>query len=386
MDNNTVELHPHNPNWAIIFNQEAAQLKPIFAENLVSIHHIGSTAIPGIVAKPIIDILVIVKDMNKIEELNKQLEKIGYTARGELVVEGSKYFHKGNSKRTHHIHVFEEKHPAANHYIRFRDYLSAHPKEAKRYEALKIHLAEKHGSEREKYRAGKKDFIVELHKSAEAWFNHLQKLGPNPETHYPMCHVGNVKNKVVFLKNFIKSPNIIVGDYTYYHHKDGGERFEKENVLYHEPIIGDKLVIGKFTQIAMDAKFIMNASTHQMDGISTYPFMPFGGAFANYTPNFPLKGDTIIGNDVWIGYDACIMPGLSIGDGAIIGTRALVTKDVEPYTIIGGNPGKVIRKRFDDQTIAKLLEIKWWDWPIERIVSNLDAITGSNIDKLSKIV
>jgi virginiamycin A acetyltransferase len=207
--------------------------------------------------------------------------------------------------------------------------------------------------------------------------------GPTAETTYPFPKVAN---KIAFLKNVIKNPNIIVGDYTYYHDADGADQFEKNNVLYHEEIIGDKLQIAKFCQIAMGTQFIMNASSHQMSGFSTYPFAVFNENWAkSYQVNFPYFGDTIVGNDVWIGYRATIYPGVKIGDGAIIGTRALVTKDVEPYTIVGGNPAKVIRKRFSDEVIKDLLTIQWWNWPIDTVLQNLDAITGADIDRLKAV-
>ena len=191
----------------------------------------------------------------------------------------------------------------------------------------------------------------------------------SPDTKYPLPHVGST---LVLLKNFITKPNIIVGDYTYYHNHENAEHFETKNVLYHEDFLKDKLIIGKFCQIASGATFIMNASLHQMDGFSTFPFVIFGGSWAKiHKPNFPFKGDTIVGNDVWIGYNATIMQGITIGDGAIISANAHVVKDVEPYSIVGGNPAKEIKKRFDDTTIKELLKIKWWNWPIEKITKNI---------------
>lgn len=181
----------------------------------------------------------------------------------------------------------------------------------------------------------------------------------------------------------ITRPNIIVGDYTYYHDTKGADGFEERNVLYHEEFVGDRLIIGKFCQIAMDAQFIMNASMHQMSGFSTYPFAIFNENWAkSYEADFPYLGDTVIGNDVWIGYKATIFPGVQIGDGAIIGSRVMVTKNVPPYTIVGGNPAKMIRHRFDETTIKELLEIQWWDWPIETILGHLPEITGADIKKL----
>jgi virginiamycin A acetyltransferase len=190
-------------------------------------------------------------------------------------------------------------------------------------------------------------------------------------------------NRLCFLKNIIKNPNIIVGDYTYYDDFENVENFEK-NVKYHFDFIGDKLIIGKFCMIASDVTFIMNGANHLADAISSYPFAIFGEdwAYAMDGKSYPVKGDTIIGNDIWIGYKATIMPGIKIGDGAIIATGSVVTKDVEPYSIVGGNPAKEIRKRFSGEEIAALLEIRWWDWDIEKITKNVRHLTGNNIGLL----
>ena len=172
--------------------------------------------------------------------------------------------------------------------------------------------------------------------------------------------------QTIYLKNVITRPNIEVGDYTIYNDFSNDPRdFEKNNVLYHYPINKDKLIIGKFCSIACKAKFLMTSGNHSMKSLSTYTFPIFYEEWdetLNVKDAWDNKGDIIIGNDVWIGYDAIIMSGVKIGDGAIIGTRALVTKDVAPYTIVGGVPAKPIKKRFDDDIISKLLDIKWWDW------------------------
>ncbi len=199
----------------------------------------------------------------------------------------------------------------------------------------------------------------------------------DPVEPYPF--VGQVRN-FIFLKNFITNPNIIVGDYTYYHDTDRPERFEHENVIM--PFFC-KLQVGKFCQIAQGTKFIMSAANHQMSGFSTFPFFIFGGDNAKYELDLPQKGDTIVGNDVWFGHHSVVMPGVTIGDGAIIGAYSLVTKDVPPYTIVGGNPAKIIRKRFDDETVAKLKDIAWWDWDIEKITKMIPHIVGADIDALS---
>lgn len=206
---------------------------------------------------------------------------------------------------------------------------------------------------------------------------------PNPDEKHPMEHA----LRVGFLKNFITSENIIVGDYTYYDDSKGAENFEK-NVLYHYPFIGDKLIIGKFCAIATDVEFIMNGANHLMASFSTYPFWIFGKDWAKVMPDLkdlPYKGDTIIGNDVWIGYKTTIMPGVKIGDGAIIAAKSVVTKDVPPYAIVGGNPAKVIKYRFDADIIEQLLRIAWWDWTIETITQNLQAIIQNDIERLNKI-
>ena len=192
--------------------------------------------------------------------------------------------------------------------------------------------------------------------------------------------------QVCYLRNAITRPNIVVGDYTYYDDPDGPERFE-QNVLYHFPFVGDKLVIGKFCALAKDVKFIMNGANHLMSGFSTYPFYIFGNGWERATPHreaFPYKGDTVVGNDVWIGYDAMVMPGVRIGDGAIVATRSVVAADVPPYAIIGGNPAKVIRRRFSDEMIAELLEIAWWNWSADKISRNLEHIMASDLDALRR--
>lgn len=193
--------------------------------------------------------------------------------------------------------------------------------------------------------------------------------------------------ETVYLKNVITNPNIIVGDFTMYNdYVNDPKLFEKNNVLYQYPINHDKLIIGKFCSIACGAKFIFNSANHTLSSLSTYPFPIFfeewGLDVKNITNAWDNKGDIVIGNDVWIGYEAVIMSGVTIGDGAIIGTRAVVTKDVEPYTIVGGVPAKPIRKRFSEYVISSLLEIKWWDWPKERIAENINAIQSGCIEQL----
>lgn len=192
--------------------------------------------------------------------------------------------------------------------------------------------------------------------------------------------------KMVYIKNIITSKNIIAGDYSYYDDEIDGCNFEK-NVLYHFDFIGDKLIIGKFCAIASGVKFIMNGANHQIDTISTFPFYIFGDDWAKVIPDkeqLPYKGDTIVGNDVWIGYESVIMPGVKIGNGVVIASKSVVTKDIEPYSIVGGNPAKLIRKRFDEEQINRLERIAWWNWTIEDITQSLPLITNTNIEELEK--
>lgn len=191
-------------------------------------------------------------------------------------------------------------------------------------------------------------------------------------------------DKLCFLKNVVKNPNIHIGDYTYYDDFENVSNFEK-NVKYHFEFIGDKLIIGKFCMIASDVKFIMNGANHLTKAVSAYPFAIFGQDWkdAMKDKNYPTKGDTEVGNDVWIGFNSTIMPGVSIGHGAIIAANSTVTKDVEAYTIVGGNPAKEIRKRFSNDQIQQLLKIKWWDWEIEKITSNIQHLTSENFEDLS---
>lgn len=207
-------------------------------------------------------------------------------------------------------------------------------------------------------------------------------FGPNPNNKEPMTGYPQVG----YLKNFIKSENIIVGDYTYYDDPDGPENFER-NVLYHFPFIGDKLIIGKFCAIAKDVKFIMNGANHKASGFSTYPFYIFGNGWEKVMPkegDLPFKGDTEIGNDVWIGYDSTIMPGVKVGNGAIIASKSVVTKDVPAYSVWGGNPATHIKYRFEQSTIDELLRLEWWNWSPIKITANLDTIMSCDLLALHK--
>ena len=190
--------------------------------------------------------------------------------------------------------------------------------------------------------------------------------------------------QVCFIRNTLKNPNIVVGDYTYYDDPEDSENFER-NVLYHYPFVGDKLVIGKFCALARGVKFIMNGANHKLTGFSTYPFGIFGQGWEAAIPapeNLPSRGDTVVGNDVWIGYDALVMPGVQIGNGAIVAARAVVVKDVPAYAVVGGNPAKVLKSRFPPETVAALEQIAWWNWPVEKITRNLKAIVSADLDTL----
>lgn len=209
----------------------------------------------------------------------------------------------------------------------------------------------------------------------------MNNTGPDKNLQFPLPNY----QKLCFLKNIIKNPNIEVGDYTYYDDFEDVANFEK-NVKYHFDFVGDKLIIGKFCMIASGVTFIMNGANHLTDAITTFPFAIFGNGWegAMEGKSYPTKGNIIIGNDVWIGYNATIMAGVKVGDGAIIGTNATVTKDVEPYSIVGGNPAKEIRKRFTTEQIKTLLNLKWWYWSIEKITANLHSLTSNNIDALKE--
>ncbi|MBN1238907.1 MAG: Vat family streptogramin A O-acetyltransferase [Gammaproteobacteria bacterium] len=204
--------------------------------------------------------------------------------------------------------------------------------------------------------------------------------GPDPRDKHPMKGFP----QVCFIRNTVSNPNIVVGEYTYYDDPDGPENFER-NVLYHYPFIGDKLIIGRFCAIARGVRFIMNGANHKISGISTYPFQIFGGGWERVMPELselPYKGDTVVENDVWIGYESLIMPGVRIGNGAIVSSGSVVTRDVPAYTIVGGNPAKPIRARFPDDVVARLEALAWWDWPIDRITRHLDVIVSADVAAL----
>lgn len=210
------------------------------------------------------------------------------------------------------------------------------------------------------------------------------KFGPDKTSLYPNP---NIKT-VCYIKNLPSKPNVEIGDYTYYSDNSHSPEDFYKHIEHHYEFLGDRLLIGKFCAIAEGIKFIMNGANHRMDGITTYPFNIFGGGWEKVTPSLeqlPFKGDTVIGNDVWIGQNVTIMPGIRIGDGAIIASNTTVTKNVDPYTIVGGNPSRLIKKRFEDKQIEILLKLQWWDWDEEKIFDNLEAlVSGDGIEKFLK--
>lgn len=206
---------------------------------------------------------------------------------------------------------------------------------------------------------------------------------PNPNYTFPLFH----SDRLCFLKNIITNPLITVGDYTYYDDFENVHNFER-NVRYHFDFSTDRLIIGKFCMIASGVEFIMNGANHLTDAISTYPFAIFGEAWTDAMAGkeYPQKGDITIGNDVWIGYQATLMAGIKVGDGAIIATKSVVTRDVPPYTIVGGNPAQVIRKRFSEEQTALLMRLQWWDWEVEKITQHIQKLTSADIEGLAQLI
>ena len=208
-------------------------------------------------------------------------------------------------------------------------------------------------------------------------------MAPDPNKAFPNPNIPSL----CYIKNVIKNPNIIVGDFTYYDDANGAEKFE-EHVTHHYDFIGDKLYIGKFCAIAKGVEFIMNGANHHMSAATSYPFYIMGDGWENHMPSpeaSVYKGDTVVGNDVWIGQNVTVLPGVHIGDGAIIGANSVVAKDIPPYTIAVGNPCKVVKNRFDDETIEYLLKLRWWDWDIEKITRNIDVLCSGDLTKIRSI-
>lgn len=204
---------------------------------------------------------------------------------------------------------------------------------------------------------------------------------PDPNAIFP-----NEYKTSCFLKNVVTASNITIGDYTYYDDPSGPTEFEKNNILYNHPEFGDKLIIGNFCSIAAGTRFIMGPANHRLCSVTAYPFHVFGGAWQEATPDhlsqLPFKGDTVVGNDVWFGKDCVIMPGVKIGDGAIIAAHSVVVKDIPPYSVAGGNPAKVIKKRFDDELTDLLLQFKWWDLAPEALVEILPLLCDPDLAKV----
>ena len=205
---------------------------------------------------------------------------------------------------------------------------------------------------------------------------------PDPDVIFP-----NRYGTTCFLKNVVKAPNIIIGDYTYYDCPEGDPtRFEQDNILFNYPEFGDRLVIGKFCSIASKTQFLMGPANHRISSVTTYPFHVFGGAWEENTPphmdQLPRKGDTVVGNDVWIGRECLILPGVKIGDGAIVASRSVVTHDVPPYAVVSGNPAHPRKRRLDDELIELLLAVRWWDLPPEELIEVLPLLCSSDLDQI----
>ena len=206
---------------------------------------------------------------------------------------------------------------------------------------------------------------------------------PDPNAIFP-----NEYGTTCFIRNVVKAPNISVGEYTYYDSEDHPELFEQTNVLFNYPFFGDKLIIGKFCQIAHGTTFIMGAANHRLGSATTYPFNVMGGVWREIsTPHIeelPHKGDTVIGNDVWLGRNCTILPGVKIGNGAIVAACSVVTKDVAPYTVVGGNPARFLKKRFDDGTAALLEELRWWDLPPEELTEIIPVLCDTYMKRAAE--
>lgn len=206
---------------------------------------------------------------------------------------------------------------------------------------------------------------------------------PNPNDVFP-----NEYKTSCYIKNVIQAPNIIVGDYTYYDDPEDPTGFERNNVLFNYPEFGDRLIIGKFCAIASGVKFIMGPANHRISSVTTYPFNVFGGSWREKTPahlsQLPFKGDIVVGNDVWIGRESVIMPGVRVGDGSIVAAYSVVTRDVPPYSVVGGNPAKWIKKRFDDELIDLLLRFQWWDLEPDELTERLPLLCDPDLERVRR--
>lgn len=204
---------------------------------------------------------------------------------------------------------------------------------------------------------------------------------PDPNVIFP-----NEFGTSCFVKNVVHAPNIEIGDYTYYDDDTDPTGFERNNILFNYPEFGDRLIIGKFCALAQGTTFIMGPANHRIGSATTYPFNVFGGAWTEATPDhmsqLPRNGDTVLGNDVWLGRECVVMPGVKIGDGAIVAAYSVVTRDVAPYTVAGGNPARFIKNRFDDELTGLLMRLKWWDLPPEELVAWLPVLCDENLEHL----
>jgi acetyltransferase-like isoleucine patch superfamily enzyme len=205
----------------------------------------------------------------------------------------------------------------------------------------------------------------------------------DPSLIFPVTHPdGRVSRTTLYLKNVINHPRMEIGDYSYFTHY--GKLAETAEILAPYLFEGsrERLIIGKFVQIARGSYFITSSANHPMAGITTYPFRIFKRETFGYN-DLPIK-DTVIGNDVWIGHDAVIMPGVQIGAGAIVAAASVVTRNVPSYAVVGGNPAAIIRMRYSDEVISELLDLAWWDWPIDKIEANLPALESGDLDALRR--
>lgn len=208
--------------------------------------------------------------------------------------------------------------------------------------------------------------------------------GPDPSDPHPMRGFP----QICYIRNTVDNPQIQVGEYSYYDDPEDSEGFAR-NVLYLFPFIGDRLIIGRYCAIARGATFVMNGANHRMSGFSTYPFNIFGNGWERSTPlpqELPYKGDTVVGNDVWIGYEAMLMPGVRVGDGAIVAARSVVGSNVPAYAIVAGNPARVVRMRYDEAQVQRLQRIAWWNWDADKVSRNLELIVGADLDALEAAV
>ncbi|WP_028310548.1 CatB-related O-acetyltransferase [Derxia gummosa] len=205
-------------------------------------------------------------------------------------------------------------------------------------------------------------------------------LGPSPRDPHPLAG----RMRVCFIANVVRHPNVLIGDYTYCDDPDGAAEFER-HVLDHLPVRGDRLVIGRYCAIERGVRFLMNGCHTRRGGFSGYPFELFGRGWEKVTPGpaeLAGRGDTVVGSDVRLGFESLVLPGVTIGHGAVIGPRAVVDADVPPYAVVMGNPARVVRMRFDAATVERLLRMAWWDWPVARVTTRLEAIAGGDLAAL----